>query len=81
MSLSITRFSLRAFLGAMTGLCCFLVYEVNWIHQRRQFLAEQRVKGPSWLSVNKVSKPSHGTYRRGPNWLEWFGERGYHPMR
>jgi hypothetical protein len=31
-----TRFSLRVLLAAITALCCFLAYEVNWIRQRRE---------------------------------------------
>jgi len=88
MPTALTRFSLRALLLAVTGLCCFLAYEVNWIHQRRQFLAEQGAQGayskamraswPSITSVNNVRKPSEGAYRQAPSWLEWLGDRGYH---
>jgi len=88
MNIRLTRFRLRTLLIAVAGLCCVLAYEVNWIHQRRHFLAGQESKGvyneamrarwPSRTSVNNVSQPVAGAYREAPCCLEWFGERGYH---
>src|SRR5262245_21937126 len=34
-------FSLRTLLAAFTALALWLGYEMNWIHQRRAFLAQQ----------------------------------------
>ena len=35
------RFSLRAFFVAVTAICLWLGYELNWIRQRHDFLARQ----------------------------------------
>jgi hypothetical protein len=80
------RFSLRTLLIGISAVCYLLAYEVNWIHNRREFIAEQGAKGAyseairsRWpRSVNNVNQPAEGAYRQAPSWLEWFGERGYH---
>jgi hypothetical protein len=81
-------FSLRALLLGVTALCCFLAYEMNWIHQRRLFISEQAAKVENnegmlahWKGVssqNNISKPDEGAFRQSPSLLAWFGETGYH---
>lgn len=88
MTIRLKQFSLRALLIGVAALCCLLAYEVNWIHQRRAFLAQQGALGAydaamhaHWQrfgSVNNVCKPAAGAYRQAPSWLEWIGESGYH---
>ena len=91
----VTRFSLRLLLLAVTVLCCVLGYGahwfrygISWVHERRQFLAEQMEKRSAdamlsghWSHVqsqNNVSKPGKGAYREQSRLLRLLGEKGYH---
>jgi hypothetical protein len=74
------RFSLRALLLLVTAVCIFLGYEMNWVHQRRAFLAEQEEKRKACPALEQLQAGSSEVAsilkRQAPRFLNLFGERG-----
>lgn len=71
------QFNLRRPFVVLTIFAAFMAYQINWIHQRRQFLAEQDRKYtaryyPWVLDDAEVDESS----RLAPGILWLFGERG-----
>jgi hypothetical protein len=85
------RFGLRTLLVIVTACALFCVHNMHWIHQRREFLAEQRAHDGE-LDVSKIAARQNGqlidfrTYARdderfrpknSPIFLWLFGEEAY----
>jgi hypothetical protein len=66
------RFSLRALLVAMTFLCIWCGYSVNWIRERREALDAEYVD----IGLMSVTEWMNGP-PRAPGMLWVFGEEGY----
>ena len=83
------RYSLRTLLIAITALGCFLGYELSWIRQRRQFLADHDLARQSHVSYSYgLLYTSEDVGRLGvtrkcptaPGLLWLFGEKGVNVM-
>ena len=64
----IVRFSLRTLFLAISAVCIFLGYELNWIHQRRAFLREQVTRDEvHWSYMSDVFRRTDGQ-EHPPEW-------------
>lgn len=59
------RYSLRTLLIVITAICVGLGYEINWIHQRQVFLADQ-------LARHNAAWAGHETDPRKSRTLDWW---------
>lgn len=73
------RWSLRTLFVVMTAIACWLGYELNWIRQRRAFIAQETAvryshkKGRS----NAIAHRAGSASPSAPGGLWLFGEPGY----
>jgi hypothetical protein len=67
------QFSLRSLLIVVTAIACWLGYELNWIRERRAFLARELVV----QETEKVRYPPPTEFIAAPSLLGLFGEPGY----
>jgi hypothetical protein len=78
------RYRLRTLLIVVTGICCFMGYELEWIRKRRAFLDWDYPSGHEQYSVYRVIDTrrvgSAGTYTIAPSALWLFGEKGIYGL-
>jgi hypothetical protein len=81
-------FTLRTLFIALTVICCFLAYQVSWIHARRRFLSEQWLRHQSKDVIDGTEFQVQRLYRpygkvanllvgRPPGLLGFLGEEGH----
>src|SRR5262245_5702551 len=74
------RYSLRTLFVVVTLLCVWLGYSLNWIRQRREFIAEQQARDAvitKWGGEIASPHPPGQAAPRAPAGLWLFGESGY----
>lgn len=82
------RFGLRTMFVAVTLFACWLGYQVNWIHQRNNFLAEQRERFAAFGELDNYDVNERFLENRygksttqAPAGLWLLGERGHVEIR